>query len=916
MKTSYNERSWAIDLISEINLIVSKRRVNIRKAGGERTLKSTGKGSSLFPDVLLFQDDQNLKIIQGWELKMPDTPITDLELLSNAQEKAERLGLNSFLVWNVNEASLYILEGSTYVSKLSWSLSSHIKRQEVDSNQREWKDLLVVILDDLEQFFSTGEIKSQDILDSLSDNKFIDVILNNTGIVKQNIEAQSARDAHFNAEIDEWWESTKLEYSSEPNQFAAISKLILVTWVNRFLFTHYLKKFVSKAREVDDFSDTTTVAEATSYFTELTQENDFLNVYAKVLGEEFIDSTSWQQILQLSSLLSELHLENIDQRLLQKFFEQLLLVSKRKSAGQYATPYGLASYLSRIVMLDKTRSMMDCFCGTGTILRASYDTKIEFGITPSDTIGSVWGSDKYSFPLQMSTLSLAKPDIIGHVINIFKSDVKDLQVGKRYEFIDPNTGDIVEKPLPALDYIISNLPFVAASKIALANPEIFNIKSKIRGLLNDEHFDISSKSDLLAYLPYYLWYLLKDDGRLGLIVSNSWLGTDWGVQFRETLSKFFEIVTVVTSAKGKWFSNADVVTNLIILNKRAVVVPDPADEETTSFISLKVSVGELENPDVVKNITKQTLLQKEGEITIQSLSKIRMTEFSRYGIGWSAFFVNLSWFDSVKGKLVKASDLFEINRGERRGWDQMFFPQQGHGIEEEYLRPVLKNLRSVSTLIAEPDGLAFCCSKTLVELQQEGATGALAWIARFSNGVNEKGKSLQESLARSNHFWYEMKDETVADLVATINYGNTLSIAKMKERSFVNQRLIRLTAKNQQVDIDFCHAIMNSFLGLFYIEAMGFGRGLGALDLSSTKMKENFFILDPSAITQDQIQKIKEAFLPLTTREIDYVSEEIKKEDRLVFEAELAEAYGLTSVWDEIKQSLLELYNIRISVED
>lgn len=64
----------------------------------------------------------------------------------------------------------------------------------------------------------------------------------------------------------------------------------------------------------------------------------------------------------------------------------------------------------------------------------------------------------------------------------------------------------------------------------------------------------------------------------------------------------------------------------------------------------------------------------------------------------------------------------------------------------------------------------------------------------------------------------------MADLVASINYGDRLFIAKLKERSFVNQRLARFTKKTEIVDVDLCHALLNSALGMFFIEALGFGR--------------------------------------------------------------------------------------------
>lgn len=917
MQSNYNERSWAIDLISEIEYYARTHRRTIRKAGGERTVKASKKSGALFPDVLLFQDEKSLNILQGWELKMPDTPITDQELIENATKKARLLGLNSFLVWNVSEAALYVEKNGSYRVSHSWTdLKDVTERNEVEANEKRWKAMLHTILENLEDYFINGEIRSQNIVTSFSDTQIIEIILSNAGLVKDSLKNHARRNAVFAAAVNEWWATLKIEYAPEKDEYAAVAKLVLLTWINRFLFTHYLKKFTNKAREVDDFNETTTVEKAKVFFNELTQQNDFLNVYAPVIGEDYVDEQSWSQILQLSFFLSELNLENIDQVLLHQLFEKLMLTSKRKAAGQYSTPYTLADYLVRITVNDKSENIMDTCCGTGTILRASYDVKTEFGLSPQEAISTIWGSDKFSFPLQMTTLSLAKPEIIDNVINIFRADVKDLEVGEQFHFVNPKTGKVVNKALPELQSILSNLPFVEASKIKNTNPEIFEVAEIIRENTNIKDFAVSSKSDLVAYLPFYLWFLLGDNGRLGIIVSNSWAGTEWGNAFQKNLSKFYKIIRVVTSGKGKWFQNADVVTNIVVLEKRNTPVEEPNQTESIDFVSLQVPVEQLADKEIVRAVSNATLLQRKNNIGLQSYTRQEIATWESCGIGWSAYFTNLKWLNRAKDVLIKADTFFEINRGERRGWDEMFFPEGNHGIESQYLQPVLKNFRNIDRLVAGADGIAFCCSKSIEELEQEGSTGALNWIRKFENATNETGEPLTKTLKRPNHFWYEMKATTVADLVGTINYGETLFIAKMKKRSFVNQRLIRFTANDPHVDVELCHVLLNSYIGLFYIEALGFGRGLGALDLSSTKVQKNLFMLNPKLLNDSQRTEILHAFVSLLNRDIEKVPVELELDDRKRFEEVIARAYGLENEWDSIKNSLLELFGIRMTIKN
>ena len=183
----------------------------------------------------------------------------------------------------------------------------------------------------------------------------------------------------------------------------------------------------------------------------------------------------------------------------------------------------------------------------------------------------------------------------------------------------------------------------------------------------------------------------------------------------------------------------------------------------------------------------------------------------------------------------------------------------------------------------------------------------------FQGQVNETGKPLPKVLTRSGMQWYEMSSSTLADLVASINYGERLFIAKMKERSFVNQRLTRFTRKDPRTDIDLCHALLNSIVSLWFLEALGFGRGLGALDLSSTKLKVGLHMLDPQSLSANQVTVIKEKFAPLLQRPVLPILHELEAADRLAFETEVLNAFGLASRAQNVIESLKELFSIRMA---
>jgi len=916
-RVKYNERSWAIDVISEINAFVSKIDKPIKRAGGESTIITTSK--RLFPDVLLFGESGKGKILQGWELKMPETPITDSRFIKNAREKAQCLGLNSFLLWNVSAAVLYIEdEDGEFVPYKRWDSLYLIKtRDQVEAARIEWKKTLHRILFDLNEFFENGILKSKTYLDSFSETGILEIILQNTTSLARQLQTKAAEDGYFSASVDEWWMASNQEYIAENDQWLVLSRIILINWIHKFIFAHVLKKYYTIAGKIEEIDGSKIPTDAINIFREISEKCDFFNIFGLKTGEEYLTTDVWSELVELNAFLRDLQFERVDQYLLQKILQTTVYAGKRKIVGQYTTPVGLAHLLVRMTVMNKKKTVYDPCCGTGTIGRAIYDIKKEYGITHGDSLKTILASDKFAFPLQIATLALTDPANIGKVVRVFKRDVIDISVGDKIEFVNPDNGESITEEFKPVEYITSNLPFVQQEDLARLNANIYRINDKIKQMTGNS-LSLSGKSDLYAYLPFYLWHLLSDSGKMGIITSNAWLGTDWGKNFRTLLQRFFDIEYVVISGKGRWFPESKAVTTILVLNK----IPEariirPSQSTSSGPISF-ITVYEKGIDTEKARSTANTILTKKNSdnVNIKSYSPDEMESLGNLGIGWNAMFVELDWLFSLKEKLIPTRHLFKINRGERRGWDKMFYPERGHGIEPKYIKPVLKSPQEIDSLVARPDSEAFCCSTSLEDLEKKGDSGALFWIKKFEIQVNTRGKPLPEALAKPQKLWYEMDDSTLADLVANINYGNRLFIARMQKRSFVNQRLTRFTATTDDLDIDLCHALLNSLIGIFYLEACGFGRGLGALDLSSSKLKKNLFILNPDILTPVVIEQIKQKFKNLLKREILPLSQELAKEDRGEFDDAVLKAYGVFHLKDRIKQALLGLYRIRKSVRD
>jgi hypothetical protein len=502
---------------------------------------------------------------------------------------------------------------------------------------------------------------------------------------------------------------------------------------------------------------------------------------------------------------------------------------------------------------------------------------------------------------------------------VFKEDVTALTKGKQIELSDPFTGEHQKFKLPPIHYVISNLPFVQQEDIEALNPGIKGINNYLSQISQGRE-ELSGKSDLYAYLIFYLGILVEADGIITVNISNSWLSSKWGDTFKKLILRVFKIEYVLTSGKGKWFKEPKVITNIVVLRKRNASYTDffEVENETVLFITLNKKIEEISSHGVVGSLPSLIRKCKDGNydgFTKISHSVSTIQKLESLGLSWNAFFSDCNWLLEISDKLIEASTFFEINRGSRRGWDDMFYPIGNHGIEPVFIKPVLKSSSTIEYLDATPDGEAFSCNMTEKELKENKYFGALNWIKKFEGRSNKKGILLPLVLKKSgNENWYVMSTNELADIVTSINPGDRLFFARLVERSFVNQRLIRFTIKNDSMNLDILQALMNSIVSLFYLEAIGFGRGMGALDLNSENVKTKLHFLNPKLLDSSKKEEILCMFKKIKERKIKPIREELKSEDRLQFEDVVFKSYGITQYKDEVIKSLLAINSIRTAV--
>ncbi|MFA5251490.1 MAG: N-6 DNA methylase [Phycisphaerae bacterium] len=907
----YNERSWAIDLISFINSQTNQADI-IQHAGGEWTLST--ENQNLFPDVLLFGDKSKGNVLQGWELKMPDTLVDDRTFLGNAEIKARNLGLDSFIAWNAQTAQLYIRDPQKdafilYDKPLFQNLNIKT-REDVEKRPDLWQEAAVIILNKISSFFISGRIIGVTPESIFSNESFVNQLLSCQVKVKSFIDERMTKDNVFDAKVKLWWKYVVKQYPGYDSPSGPLAYCVLLRWFNRFVFSNILKAYNIPLKDIEKIKKETSIQDALAFFFKISQSRDFWNVLGPADFDEMIPDDVWKVLILFNDFLKQFEFSQIDKSVLQGILKSVVLSSIKKAAGLYVTPPELARLLVLLALSDKNGFSIDPFCGTGTIVKAMLSVKSDFNIPGYQSVQTTWACDKFAFPVQVSTLMISSPEHMMEPLRVFTHDALTLCGGDRISFINPSTGENAEIEIPRFSAIISNLPFIQFEDIDELNQLVNQkIKDFYEKYSVDKKIRLSGRSDFYSYVPFILYDLLEDNGRLGIIVSNSWLSTDWGAKFRRLLQKFYNIEYVITSANGRWFPDTDVVANLLICKKKT--------NDNFSQITFAAAKKQLPDADIDEMATNLLANTQSDNTYINKISEEQLTLIDSLNIGWTSCFADINWLLEHLDKFELLSGRMFIARGERRGWNPLFYPEQEYlsTIEDMFLQPVLRTLKSSFTLTVTANQKAFCCPYTVDQLEAEGHTGALSWIQGFINQRNKKGKLLSEVLKRGGLEWYQMDANTMADFVLSMNPDERLFIAKTDQPTFVDQRLIRLTRKNNDMNLNLLYALMNSCISMFLIEAIGFGRGLGVLDINSTKIEEGFRIPRLELIDTQNTDRIIEAFTPLCNREAMPVVEEIQQVDRQKFDKTILRSIGIPEdVCNKIYSALLAIYNIRKSV--
>lgn len=291
---------------------------------------------------------------------------------------------------------------------------------------------------------------------------------------------------------------------------------------------------------------------------------------------------------------------------------------------------------------------------------------------------------------------------------------------------------------------------------------------------------IDKRSDIYVYFYYHALDLLRPGGVFCFINSNAWLDVGYGTGLQEFLLGNMKVLQVIDNHARRSFKHSDVNTVIVLIQRpekdeevwhnvvRFAAYKKPFEEAvgaaTARFIeqtTIQRALDEGGNVRAFPMTQAHLRIQGTGAAEKETEPTLTPDDYARLpyaGGKWGGRYLRapdifFTIMEKAKGKLVRLGDIAEVRRGFTTGCNDFFYlpsryfdlrdagdvyeliPKQPGlpddlAIEKEFLKPVIKTPRELSTVLVRAEDLklrAFLCRLERNELSRRHAYHYVLW---------------------------------------------------------------------------------------------------------------------------------------------------------------------------------------------
>lgn len=407
---------------------------------------------------------------------------------------------------------------------------------------------------------------------------------------------------------------------------------------------------------------------------------------------------------------------------------------------------------------------------------------------------------------------------------------------------------------------------------------------------------IDKKSDLYVYFYYQGLSLLRPGGIFCFINSNSWLDVGYGAGLQEFLLKNMRPIYVFDNLAKRSFKQADVNTVIVLIQRPE----NKLDDYTVKFVAFKKPFEDVLNAEVIKKIesanqpvfddenfriyskTKKELLLEGVEVPEEQI-EFEPEHLPYIGNKWGGKYLRapeiyFKILEKGKGKLVRLRDIAEVRFGIKTGANEFFYlkpvgktvkevveiaennpdalirVKNGAGwegeIEARFLKPVIKSLKEIESIVVDVSKLQFCIFYTRRKISVKERA------YNFVEFGEKKGYSKKPTCSNRS-YWYILP-EISGELLFNMSSGDRYFLPLNNQKFFIDARLYAIKVRESINLLNLCVVLNNSFLPIYWEVAGRVMTGsLPLLDLKVYELKDTW-IVNPNILDNKECEKAVE----------------------------------------------------------
>lgn len=847
------------------------------------------------PDGLIYKNQRSRQVLTVVEFKLPAfDPFDEDRLVGPATRKAHKRGAPYFATSNFKELIWFgtkealdptLPEEEKIKGKYTLSTIEDLDTLEHPNVQRRIKKGLAEFLKDLYEVSSEKKHIPRLPTDEFLTYRLQEKVKALTPHYEEMIREEAENDPKFRRKLAKWFADQYWNFTGQEEDYEKAARQTAYLLINKILF--YIVLQSQQERHLDPLEIPKSLTRGSllrkqlqSFFDEVLAID-----YETIYSADFIDQIAFPdndavvyQVKELVKVLNRYDFSKLGYDVLGGIFERLIPSKERHILGQYFTNLDIVDLILRFALRHEDEKVFDPGCGAGTFLVRAYQHKkmMNRTLTHEKILPTLWGNDIAKFPAHLATINLAIADLSSseNYPRIVKKDFFEWLPGKialpessRKVFLKSLGKGEKEEVIPKhFDCIVGNPPYTRQEEItAISRKDKEYKENLITQALNNEMgkrtANISKRAGLHAYFFVHGTKFLKNGGRFGFIVSNSWLDVDYGKGLQEHFLNNYKIRAVIESKVERWFEQADINTCIVFLEKVSVANDKKEqDENLVRFAYLKKPLRHfiphlnslwekrLERQKAIDNFLdtifahdkfyesedfrvfpkKQKELWDEG--FDQETQKYEGSKWGKYIRAPEIFFKIL---EKAKDKLVPLKEVADVKFGIKTGANEFFYLTQDEierwQIEKEFWTHtennvpevpnyVLRSPRENPNLLVKPKNLTHRVLMVHKDRNQLRGTNVL----RYIKWGESKGFHRRPTCA-SRERWYDLGERrfpscVIARLIndRSINLFVNLQI----RRVFVGDTFFELYSGNSWDDENLC-AFLNSTLAILFRELFG-----------------------------------------------------------------------------------------------